>query len=240
MSIISGLNTSTTNTNTYTTKVDTTNTEATEETTSSSASSTVTEETVASNAAGDTLELTNESSTASASSTSTRSSKIDQAELDRIMAEAQKEAEQLTNFINKVMNNQSKNGVLASASSSDNTLSGSVDSLYSSVLELKEGLANGSITVDQATIDKAQAATSEDGYYGVTQTAERILSGAKALSGGDTSKAEILREAAQKAFDQVAEMWGGMENAPQITKDTYDAVMQGFDEWVNGSSTTNA
>ncbi len=238
MSMISGLNTSTVNTNTYSKKVDTKNVEKNKE--ESVVSESTTEETVATNTAGDTLEISKKSSSdnnESSSNTSTKSSKIDQAELDKIMAEAQKEAEQLTNFINKVMNNQGKNSVLANADSSTDSLSGSVEALQSSVLALKEGLENGTISVDQETIDKAKELTSEDGYYGVKQTSERIVNAAKALSGGDTSKADILREAAQKAFDEVAEMWGGMENAPQITKDTYDAVMQGFDDWVNGTAT---
>ena len=43
-------------------------------------------------------------------------------------------------------------------------------------------LASGNYTVDQATADKAKSLISEDGYWGVDQTSDRIFEMAKALS----------------------------------------------------------
>ena len=70
---------------------------------------------------------------------------------------------------------------------------------------------------------------SEDGYYGVKKTSQRILDFAKAITGGDPSKIEKMREMAQQAFDSVRELMGG--ELPEISQQTYDAVMKGFDEW---------
>ena len=90
-----------------------------------------------------------------------------------------------------------------------------------------------SIEVDEATRLEAQEMISEDGYYGVKQTSQRILDFAKALSGGDPSKIDLLEEAFIKGFQKAEEIWGG--KLPDISYQTYDAVMKGFEEWRNGS-----
>ena len=48
------------------------------------------------------------------------------------------------------------------------------------------------LTIDEAAKKKAQEEISEDGYWGVKQTSDRILDFAKALSGNDSSKADLL------------------------------------------------
>lgn len=90
-----------------------------------------------------------------------------------------------------------------------------------------------SLEVDEATRQKAQEDISEDGYYGVEQTSQRILDFAKAITGGDPSKIESMREAIQKGFGAAEEEWGG--KMPDITQQTYDAVMKGLDEWAESA-----
>ncbi len=90
-------------------------------------------------------------------------------------------------------------------------------------------LAKGDFTVDAAAKKAAQEAISENGYWGVNQTSERILSFAKALTGGDPSKVEEMRDAFEKGFSQATKAWG--QNLPDISSKTYDAVMEGFDNW---------
>ena len=80
---------------------------------------------------------------------------------------------------------------------------------------------------DQAA---AQEAISEDGYWGVKQTSERIVSFAKALVGGDPSRIEEMRDAFVKGYQAAEKAWGG--SLPEISRQTYDAVMKLFDEWV--------
>jgi len=94
-------------------------------------------------------------------------------------------------------------------------------------------LASGNFTVDAATKAQAQADIAEDGYWGVNQTSDRILEFAKALSGNDTSKAEELINAFKKGFSEATKTWG--KDLPSISQDTYDAVLQKFDQWVNGT-----
>lgn len=85
------------------------------------------------------------------------------------------------------------------------------------------------LQVDDATRAQAQADIAEDGYWGVNQTSDRILDFAKALSGGDPDKMEEMRKAFQKGYDQATKAWG--DELPQISKDTYDAVMKKFDDY---------
>lgn len=88
---------------------------------------------------------------------------------------------------------------------------------------------NVEITVDSETQAAAQEAISEDGYFGVNQTSKRIIDYAKALSGGDKSKIETLKNAFVEGFESAKKAFGG--ELPEISQQTYDKVMQGFDDW---------
>lgn len=82
------------------------------------------------------------------------------------------------------------------------------------------------------TPQEAAAAISEDGNWGVNAVATRLMDMAIQLSGGDVSKAEELRAAVQKGFEQV----GSLESLPQVCQDTYTETMKRFDYWIaNGS-----
>ena len=85
------------------------------------------------------------------------------------------------------------------------------------------------LTVDAKTIEKAKQDISEDGYYGVNQTSERILSFAKAIAGDDPKKIQEMRDAVEKGFKKAEQMWG--DKLPDISQRTYDKVMSTFDEW---------
>ena len=91
---------------------------------------------------------------------------------------------------------------------------------------------------DQETIDKAKEAISEDGYYGVKKTSERILNFAKAIAGNVPEKIDEMREAVEMGFKAAKEAWG--KELPAICKDTYDAVMKGFDDWKTSVGQTAA
>ena len=90
-------------------------------------------------------------------------------------------------------------------------------------------LAKGDFEVDADTKAQAQADIAEDGYWGVEQTSERILDFAKALSGGDASKADDLLEAFKKGFEEATGAWG--KDLPEISQKTYEAVEEKFAAW---------
>lgn len=89
-------------------------------------------------------------------------------------------------------------------------------------------LASGKLTVDEATKAQAQKDIAEDGYWGVKQTSDRIIDFATALTGGDPDKIEEMRDAFKKGYKQAEKTWGG--ELPEISKQTYDAVMEKFDK----------
>jgi len=97
--------------------------------------------------------------------------------------------------------------------------------------------AGGKFQLSEADRAQAQEMVSEDGFFGVKQTTARIMDFAKALVGEGASEKQIdnMRAAVQKGFDEVAKMFGGFEKLPQVSKDTYDAIMKAFDDWKAGN-----
>ncbi len=83
--------------------------------------------------------------------------------------------------------------------------------------------------VDAETIAKAKEDVSENGYWGVKQTSERIFEFAKALSGGDEDKMNEMLEAFKKGFKEATKAWG--EELPSICHETYDAVLDLFNNY---------
>ncbi|MBR4168395.1 MAG: hypothetical protein IKR47_01540 [Lachnospiraceae bacterium] len=95
-------------------------------------------------------------------------------------------------------------------------------------------LASGNFTVTEAAKEEAQKAISEDGYWGVSQTSDRIIEMAKALTGGDPDKIEDMRKAFETGFKEATKTWG--RDLPEISSNTYDAVMEKFDKWAEESA----
>lgn len=90
------------------------------------------------------------------------------------------------------------------------------------------------IQADPATIEQAQKDIADDGYWGVEQTSDRLVSMAQALSGGDTSKADTLIAAIKKGFDEATEAWG--DKLPDICQKTIDAAVKKMEAWRDGTT----
>ncbi len=99
------------------------------------------------------------------------------------------------------------------------------------VEEVLENPESAIVKVDDETKLAAQEAISDEGYWGVTQTADRILDFAKTISGGDPSKISALKDAFKEGFEAAKKAFGG--ELPEISQLTYDRVMEGFDAWEN-------
>jgi len=87
-------------------------------------------------------------------------------------------------------------------------------------------MASGNFTVDAQTKADAQSAISEDGYWGVKQTSQRIFDFALALSGGEDEKMDEMLAAFEKGFKLATKAWGS--TLPDISQQTYDAVQDLF------------
>ena len=102
---------------------------------------------------------------------------------------------------------------------------------------LKEQGINTKITIGDTEIDltaisqdEAKELVSEDGYFGVEQTSERIFQFAVGIAGGDPSRIDAIKEGIDKGFAEAKEAFGDW--LPDISYDTYDAVMKKLDAWV--------
>lgn len=105
---------------------------------------------------------------------------------------------------------------------------------YTTLKDLFTDLKDGKVDVDPATIAQAQKDVADDGYWGVDKTSDRLVDMAKALSGGDSSKADTLIAAIKKGFDQAADAWGG--ELPEICQKTIDAAVQKLNDWKSGQA----
>ena len=111
------------------------------------------------------------------------------------------------------------------------------DMLNKQGIQIAEGdgvwrqIAQGNFSVDAETAAAAKESISEGGYWSPEKTSERLISYAKALTGGDPSKAEAMREAFLKGFEEAEKAWGG--SLPDITQKTYDLTMKAFDDWAS-------
>lgn len=144
--------------------------------------------------------------------------KTDYALVNKLKADAEERTSQLRSLVEKMM---TKQGVAI----------GTADSMWSF-------LAKGDFTIDEATRAQAQADIADDGYWGVDQTSDRILDFAKALSGNDPEKADLLLDAFKKGFKEATKSWG--QDLPDISQRTYDAVVEKFNKWKNGTEETEA
>jgi hypothetical protein len=92
-------------------------------------------------------------------------------------------------------------------------------------------IANGDSEIDLSKITKedAQKLIAKDGYFGVDQTSDRIVNFAIAIAGSDPSRLDAIKEGVDKGFQEALQAFGG--SLPDISYDTYDAVMNKLDTW---------
>ena len=109
-------------------------------------------------------------------------------------------------------------------------------SCFANDTEMWRFLASGDFTVDAETKAAAQEAISENGYWGVEQTSQRIFDMAVALSGGDSEQMDKMLAAFQKGFKQATDTWG--KELPDISQKTYAAVMEKFENFKNENNKT--
>lgn len=133
-------------------------------------------------------------------------------ELSYMISQAERQTKNFEKLVSSIFQKQSNKAGLINMANSGN---------------LKNFYKN--LTVDAKTIAQAKKDISEDGYYGVKQTSDRILSFARAVAGNDPKKLQEMRDAVEKGFKKAERMWG--DKLPEISQQTYDRVMETFDKW---------
>ena len=127
----------------------------------------------------------------------------------QLKADQASREQQLTSLVHKMMYGQAKT--------------------YGQATDMWKFLASGDYTVDAATKAQAQKDISEDGYWGVKQTSQRLFDFASALAGDDEDKMREMQKAMEKGFKQATAAWG--KDLPDISNKTLDAANKLFDEY---------
>ena len=103
----------------------------------------------------------------------------------------------------------------------------------------QQGITTQIASGDTATInlkdispDQAQKLISEDGYWGVKKTSDRIVDFAISHAGGDPEKLKEIKANISKGFELASNALGG--TLPEISQKTYDAIMEKLDSWAQG------
>lgn len=75
--------------------------------------------------------------------------------------------------------------------------------------------------------EQAQVLIAEDGYFGVTQTAERISEFVLSGSNDNLERLQAGRQGVQKGFQEAEEAWGG--KLPEISYQTFNKALEIID-----------
>lgn len=138
--------------------------------------------------------------------------KRDTAMIEKMKAEAELRTAQLRSLVEKMLLKQGQK--------------------FTTMADAMDMIKEGTITVDDEIATEAAEEISDDGYWGVEQTSERMFSFAKALAGNDPTKADTMLEALQKGFDEATKSWGG--ELPEICKKTLEATQKKLTDWRDG------
>lgn len=132
--------------------------------------------------------------------------------VDQLKADQQAREQSLVKMVQDMMNKQAKTYSKASGD----------DSIW-------KFLASGEFTVDAATKAQAQEDISEDGYWGVKQTSQRLFDFASALAGDDVEKMKKMQAAMEKGYKLATKSWG--KDLPSISSDTINAANKLFEDY---------
>jgi len=81
--------------------------------------------------------------------------------------------------------------------------------------------------ITELSVDEATSLISEEGFFGISQTSQRVADFVLGFSGNDLDKLEKGREGIVKGFEEAKKMWGG--ELPQISYDTQAKTLELID-----------
>ena len=179
--------------------------------------------------------------TAKAAETSEKKASAE-TEKDAVYEKSAQESAKAPYFINK-MSKEDRAALVKQLKADQESRQNSLTNLVSQMLGKQAGMygiangddsiwkifANGNFTVDAATKAQAQEDISDDGYWGVKQTSQRLFDFASALAGDDEDKMREMQKAMEKGFKQATAAWG--KDLPDISNKTLDAANKLFDEY---------
>lgn len=142
--------------------------------------------------------------------------------IEQLKSDQQTRQQQLMDIAKQLMTKQGK------------TFQDSIFSIGTDDDSVWKFLASGEYTVDEAAQAQAKEMISEDGYYGIKQTSERLFDFASALAGDDKEMMEKMQKAIHNGYKQATKAWG--KDLPSICKDTLDATDKLFEDYYASKS----
>ena len=137
----------------------------------------------------------------------------DEATIQRLKAEVERHTQSLRELVEKILLKQGK--------------------AYTNATDMYAMLREGKLDVDPETRAQAQRDIAEDGYWGVKQTSDRLVSFAKALTGGDPSKVDMIIDAVKKGYEAAEKAWG--DKLPDISRRTLEETLKKLEAWRDGT-----
>lgn len=144
--------------------------------------------------------------------------RMDTTVIERMKAEVEEKTASLRSLVEKMMLKQGQ------------TIQSATDYLMA--------LKNGTLEIDDQTRAQAQKDIAEDGYWGVEQTSDRLVSFAKALAGDNPELADKMMKAIEKGFEEATKTWG--DKLPDLCQKTLEATREKINNWKNGISNAAA
>lgn len=91
------------------------------------------------------------------------------------------------------------------------------------------------VEVDETARKEAQAMIDEGGECCAAKVSDRIVDFAKAISGGDKSKLDLIKDAIEKGFEAAGAEFDG--KLPEICEETHELIMAKLDAWAKEDET---
>lgn len=108
--------------------------------------------------------------------------------------------------------------------------------------EIQNGFSLSSIgyegkPITELSSNEAKDLVSDEGFFGVTQTSDRVSSFVISLAGDDVEALKEVREGVVKGFEEAEKMWGG--KLPDISYKTQERTLSIIDEKIAQLSQTD-
>lgn len=142
----------------------------------------------------------------------TFSGKIELDNFEKIKEKSENDIKAFEDFINKIFSYQGNHAIKTKKSVTK--------------IEIKIHLGE-----TEETPDEENKIT---GYWSAEKTSARILDFAKKVSGNNPEKFDMLIDAFKQGFEEAKKCFGG--ELPEVCNDTYDLVIEGFEEMKNGTN----
>jgi len=147
-----------------------------------------------------------------------------------------------TNFTEKIskeeaadiksnINENAKNFALNSVNTQGSLASQGVDQETADFQSFLSDIGYDGKNIGDLSQDEATALVSEDGFFGVDQTAERMADFVISGANGDESMLRAGRDGMIQGYKDAEEMWGG--ELPEISQKTMDAALELVDKEMN-------